>query len=158
MPASDEPATAREDYLRNYQTWASTLRDPAEKAAEGIRRLQTSHRSAVAEYMIAPLPDGRFAMRHHLAYRCGNSSGMSCPWQPFPSRDDCVAAFLESATHHFERPLDHTASDLQHRTQAEMLPLLHGTGLFGFLEPDPLPTDDPLAPTDTEEELLEADE
>ena len=158
MSASDEPTPAREDHLRDYQTWISTLRVPAEKAAEGIRRLQTANRSAVAEYAIAPLPDGRYAMRHHLAYRCGNSSGKSCPWQPFPSRDDCVAAFLESAMHHFEHPLDHTASDLQHRAQAEMLPLLRGTVLFGFLEPAPLPVNDPFAPTDTEEPLPEADE
>ena len=158
MSTSDESRPTHEDHSRDYQTWVSTLRVPAEKTAEGIRRLQTANRSAVAEYVIAPLPDGRYAMRHHLAYRYGNSSGKSCPWQPFPSRDDCVAAFLESATHHFEHPLDHTASDLQHRAQAEMLPLLRGTGLFGFLEPDPLPVDVLLAPTDAEEPLPEADE
>ena len=158
MSASDESRPTHEDHVRDYQTWISTLRDPAEKVAEGIRRLQTSNRSAVAEYVIAPLPDGRYAMRHHLAYRCGNSNGKSSPWQPFPSRDDCVTAFLESATRHFGHPLDHTASDLQHRAQAEMLPLLRGTGLFDFLEPDPLPVDDPLSPTDVEDPPPEADE
>ena len=158
MPSSDESTPTREDHLRDYQSWVSTLRDPAEKTTEGIRRLQTSNRSAVAEYVIAPLPDGRYAMRHHFAYRCGNSSGKSCPWQPFPSRDDCVTAFLESTTRHFGHPLDHTASYLQHSAQTEMLSLLSGTGLFGYLEPDPLPVDDPLSPTDAEEPPPEADE
>ena len=158
MPASDEPRSTREDHARDYQTWLTTVRDPAEQTAEGIRRLQTANRLAIAEYVIAPLPDGRYAMRHHLAYRCGNSCGKSCPWQPFPSRDQCVTAFLESATRHFGHPLDHTASDLQRRAQAEMLSLLSGNSLFGFLEPDPLPMDDPPAPTDAEEPLPETDE
>ena len=145
--------------MRDYQTWVSTLRDPAEQAAEGIRRIQTANRSAVAEYVIAPLPDGRYALRHHLAYRCGNSNGRSCPWQPFPSRDDCVAAFLESATRHFGHPLDHTASDLQHRAQAEMLPLLRSNGLFGFLEPDPCQVDgERLQDSNAKEPHREADE
>lgn len=86
--------------LVKFQEWAKNVRDPANQTTEGIRRLITANQKATAEYEIAPLPDGRFAVRWRLAYHSGNMSGHGSPWSALPNRQTCVDAFLTAAQRH----------------------------------------------------------
>gem|GEM_PF-536854 len=124
-----------EDRIAEFRTWCETVRDPAKAHSEGLRRLETANRRAVAEYEIAPLPDGRFAVRVSCAYRSGTMGGMSSPWTAMKSREDCVAYFLHLAQRHFvQEQTGRQISDSQHVARRQMLQLLNG-GLFGFIEP-----------------------
>lgn len=125
--------SSRNRRFREFQEWTHTVRDPAQQASEGVRQLKAA--GAIAEYEIAPIPDGRYAVRVRCEYSSGNLSGKSCPWTPFESRDECVQFFLTSAKRHFEQ--EHTASNCNERQQKarrQMLDLMNG-GLFGFIEP-----------------------
>lgn len=130
-----------------FDTWVREVRQPAARANEGVRRIETRTRDAIAEYEIAPLPDGRWALCTHMEYRTGDGRGIAWPWQEFGSRDECVAEFLSRAKRHFgcEIPTkpDEPTSDgygAQRDARKEMLSLLSGEGLFGFIEPEPAPT------------------
>ena len=56
----------------------SEVRDPATKASEGVRTIRV--RDAEAEYEMAPLPDGRWAVKVRVAYEKGNCAGIGTPW------------------------------------------------------------------------------
>lgn len=110
------------------------MRDPAQRANDGVRELIVLNRAATASYEIAPLPNGRWAVTVRCEYHCGHCHGAGVPWAELPSRDDCVEFFLNTARHHFGQQIGFDGSDLQRKAQAEMNRLLKGD-LFGFIEP-----------------------
>jgi len=127
------------DRQADFEHWVRNVREPARNSTEGRRRL--SVHGAEAEYEIAPLPGGRWAVRMRIGYLCGNGSGRSSPWTEYPHRDQCVASFLDSATRHFTAELsgrDTVVNAAQRRARRDMLVALTG-GLFGFIEPDAEP-------------------
>lgn len=131
----------RQQRTAQFESWVRDVRDPARSASEGIRRLIVE--GAAAEYEIAPLNNDRWAIRMHVAYSCGNSSGQGCPWRELRSREACVETFLSTAREHFGRTLhehDTTVNDRQRRARRAMQELLDG-GLFNFIEPRPEPLD-----------------
>ena len=129
--------TPENETLAKFQEWAETIRDPANQTTEGIRRLITANQKATAEYEIAPLTDGRFAVRWRLSYHSGNMSGRSSPWSPHPNRQACVDTFLTAAQHHFGTKIrEHKIKDSQQEARIQMLNLLKGN-LFGFIESEP---------------------
>src|SRR5438552_3295622 len=79
--------------------WIAEIGDPAEKASEGKRVLRV--KDGEASYEVAPLPDGRFAVRVACAFLCGDNHGMRIPWRAYPSREACLAFFLDQARRHF---------------------------------------------------------
>ena len=119
-----------------FQLWMETVRDPAQKESEGLREVIVLNRAARASYEIAPLPEGRWAVTVRCEYHCGHCHGAGIPWTDFPSRDDCLEFFLNTARHHFGQLVGCDKSDLQRNAQTEMNRLLKG-GLFGFIEPTP---------------------
>lgn len=148
--ASDENPTLEENGILNsewevsaariaFQNWVTTVRDPADRASEGFRRIETSKGAAIADYEIAPLPSGRWAVRIRCEFRCGDFSGVGIPWTDFVSREACIDFFLSTARRHFG---SHHESTLQQQVQTEMKRLL-APGLFGFIEPIPSAEDDP---------------
>jgi len=107
-----------QERLDHFHEWGRTVRDPARAATEGLRRLSAGN--AKAEYEIAPLPDGGYAITCHYSLI---DSGMGTPWIRGESRDECIQYFLE----------------LGHRFFAgreQMIRLLSADSLFGFIEPD----------------------
>lgn len=123
-----------EERQAEYQKWCVEVRDPAKVANEGLRRIATKKRGAYAEYDIAALSLGKWAMRHRISYECGNYSGSSTPWDEYGSREECVEVFLNQARQFFERE---TETQQQEAAREEMLKLLTGDGLFGWQEPPP---------------------
>ena len=117
-----------------FQLWMETVSDPARRASEGVRELIVLNGAATASYEIAPLPNGQWAVTVGCEYHCGYCHGAGIPWTEFPSRDDCLEFFLNTARHHFGQPVGCDGSDLQRNAQAEIKRLLTG-GLFGFIEP-----------------------
>lgn len=113
-----------EQRIKEHQEWCETIRDPAFQSSEGIRRIEEG--PASVEYEIAPLPDGRWAVRYECS--CG-ISGVHCPWNPYPTREDALDAFLAAARAWFEREA------IRSEIKDKMLRALSG-GLFGFLEPN----------------------
>lgn len=138
MPESQSSnATSQNNAHERFHEWVRTVRDPATISTEGIRRLVTANRKATAEYEIAPLPDGRHAVRYSLSYESGNMSGHGSPWSEHENREACVDTFLAAAQRHFEREIsERRISDSQQVARKQMLGLLNG-GLFGFVEPGP---------------------
>lgn len=120
-----------------FEDWVRNVREPARSATEGLRRIRVS--GAEAEYEIAPLPSGRWAVRMRASYLCGNGCGQSSPWSEHAERSQCIDAFLALANRHFNSELSDTApvvNQAQHRARRDILAALNG-GLFGFIEPDP---------------------
>ncbi len=68
-----------------HERWITEVRDPAILASEGVRRIEV--RNASAEYEIAHLPDGQWAMHTNLAFRAGDYEGSAMPWQTFSTRE-----------------------------------------------------------------------
>lgn len=128
---TDSDGLTREDRFERFEEWVRTVRDPAKEASEGVRRLQTRNGKAYAEYEIAPLPDGGFAILVNCGYKTGDCSGMGSPWHDFDTREECLAYFLRLARSHFGH--DGRVKGLQ----SEMLTLLRDT-LCGFVEPEPI--------------------
>jgi hypothetical protein len=131
--ASEDDLAARQAAFRH---WAETVRDLAAAATEGVREVGTRGDTAVASYEVAPLPNGRWAVRLRCEYNCGDYHGIGIPWTDFPTRDQCVEFFLVTARRHFGYAVDSRSSALQQQAQAEMKRLLT-SGLFGFIEPLP---------------------
>ncbi len=97
----------------------------------------TTNCNATVEYEIAPLPDGRHAIRWSLCYESGNMSGHASPWSAYENREACVDAFLSVAKRHFQAEIiEHKLFESQWIARKQMLALLNG-GLFGFVEPEP---------------------
>lgn len=119
-----------------YRHWVETVRDPATTATEGLRIIEAKGTAANASYEVAPLPDGRWAIRVRCEYNCGDYHGVGIPWTDFPTRDDCIEFFLTTARRHFGYLVNSRGSSLQQQAQAEMRRLLK-PGLFGFIEPSP---------------------
>ena len=125
------------DRFEAFERWVQDVRDPANAATEGRRTITSANKRASASYEIAPLPDGRWAMKLSCDYKSGTMSSVGSPWTAFESRDECVTSFLQSAKSHFSRELiDANCAATQQAAQTQMLSLLTGTGLFGFLEPN----------------------
>jgi hypothetical protein len=119
-----------------FREWVETVRNPAREHTEGLRQLTVFNGAAIANYEIAPLPHGRWAITLHCTYRCGHCHEVGIPWTDFASREACIEFFLETARRHFGSPIGADGSDLQRRAQTEMAEFLRG-GLFGFIEPLP---------------------
>jgi len=133
-----EAADNEEVYHADFVEWAETVRDPAAKASEGKRILRAG-KDAEASYQIAPLPDGRFAVKVCYTYHSGNCSTLSSPWCAFESRDACLGRFLDGARHHFN-DIRHIASEAQMKAQKKMAALLDA--ILVFVEP-PVEKPDP---------------
>lgn len=130
---SDDGTDAR----HRFESWVKEVRDPAKQNSEGRRVVSAGNGKGFAEYEIAKLPDGSYAVRFYCEYRCGTFSGRSCPWTPFQTRDECVEHFLQSARNHFSPDrVDRHCADMQKQVQMKMQDLLTGS-LFGFVEPEP---------------------
>lgn len=119
-----------------FRLWVEMVRDPAQRASEGLRELIVLNRAATASYEVAALPHKRWAVTVRCEYHCGHCHGFGVPWTEFPGRDDCVKFFLNKARNHFGQIVGPDGSDLQRKAQAEMNWLLKA-GLFGFIEPLP---------------------
>lgn len=130
---SEDDLAARQVAFRH---WVETVRDPATAATEGVREVATRGNTAVASYEVAPLPNGRWAVRVRCEYNCGDYHGIGTPWTDFPTRDDCIDFFLTTARRHFGHSVDSRSSSIQREAQAEMKRLLQ-PGLFGLIEPVP---------------------
>lgn len=130
-----------EERQAQFRTWVETVRDPAAVNTEGLREFSVLNRAAVASYEIAPLPDQRWAITVHCSYNCGNHLGIGIPWSDFPGREDCVEFFLTTARHHFRPQHSSDFSERQQQAQQEMKRVLN-SGLFGFIEPTPIPIRD----------------
>jgi len=142
--ASSTPLLSCDDLATRqaeFEKWVREVRDPAGAASEGMRRIVV--RNALAEYAVAPLPDGRWALRYGLEYHSGDYGGCCTPWTVHPTREHCVAAFLEAARRHFGARLAGVAEGVttQESAQKAMLQELRGDGLFGFVEPNVDPAD-----------------
>ena len=127
-----------------FRAWVHQVRDPAEQASEGVRRLDC--RGASAEYEIASLSNGKYALKYSLAYRCGDYWSRSTPWSEFESRESCIEAFLAAARGHFRitscednRGVDDRLTSSQKVARSKMQELLSSSELFGFIEPAPTP-------------------
>ncbi len=135
-----ETITPPSALYEKHERWITEVRDPAILASEGVRRIEV--RNASAEYEIAHLPDGQWAMHTNLAFRAGDYEGSAMPWQTFSTREECVDTFLRRARKHFSRQIrdrDNEGESLSSQKKAgvEMMKRLDGDGLFGFIEPDP---------------------
>jgi len=129
-PCSD----SLEDGQSAFRDWVATVRNPAREYSEGIRQLTVLNGAATADYEIALLPNGRWAISLHCIYRCGNCHGVGVPWSDFERREECLNFFLATARKHFGHRIANDVSSLQDRAQVDMANLLRG-GLFGFMEP-----------------------
>lgn len=120
----------------DFQQWIRDVRDPANAASEGVRRIVV--RDALAEYEVAPLSEGRWAIRYGLEYQSGDCHGHGSPWTAYASREQCVAAFLEAARRHFGARLVGVAAGVttQEAARTAMLKQLRDDGLFDFIEPE----------------------
>ena len=106
------------------------MRDPAEKASEGKRRMAFG--AATAEYEVARLPDGRFAIRYscNVKFSCGTN----CPGRAFPTREECVEYFRQRARTFFG--MEKKLRGDREAARRKILRLLAGQGLFGWAEPE----------------------
>ncbi len=124
-----------QERIDDHEQWIKTVRDPAYKNSEGLRKLQASDGQATAEYEVAPLPDGRWAIRTSLSYWCGNCEGVHSGWDVYESRDVCIDRFESRAKQFFQKPIDDEGNETQQHARKEILKHFE-TGLFGFVEPD----------------------
>jgi len=158
--SSEEPAASAitgdlDERIQQHEEWAATVRDPAKEASEGIRTLQTKERGASAEYEIALLPSGRWALRTDLRYHVGDMRGNTTPWAEYASREECVDQFVDRTKKFFNTNIDAGGSDPQRHARNEMLKHFEKS-LFGFVEPDAVPQEkDPVASSSDENSVEE---
>jgi hypothetical protein len=127
-----------EERRAEYRHWCETVRESANTSTEGLREIRADNGSAVAQYEVAQLPSGEWAVRVRCEYRCGNYSGMGTPWTDFPTRDHCTAYFLTAVRRHFKHGAHPIESPKQMSAQLSINERL-ADGLFGFIEPTPSP-------------------
>jgi hypothetical protein len=125
----------------SFRRWIREVRDPANESSEGVRRLTTHSNAASAEYEIARLSSGRYALQTSVSYHTDDCSGVDCPWEEIGTRDECVAEFLRRAKAHFcgdsvSGAPHNDSTSIREQARLAMLALLSGDGLFGFLEPE----------------------
>jgi hypothetical protein len=113
-----------------WEEWERTIRDPAERSKEGLRKLAAG--PASAEYQTAELSDGRWAIQ--FSCRMESSSGMSVPWRAFPTRQEAVDYFRAEALAFFRR--EDRLKAAKEQARRKIMGLLQGGGLFGFEEPE----------------------
>src|SRR5687768_1083142 len=87
------------EFPRDTDAWRREVHGPAEQTSEGRRTLEAG--GARASYRIAPLPDGRWAVSVETSLE--SVGGMRIPWRVLPTREECVAWFVELARDFFER-------------------------------------------------------
>lgn len=156
--SSDEPMASAitedlNDRRRQFEEWTATVREPAQEASEGVRSLLSKDRGASAEYEIASLPSGRWALRTDLRYHVGDLRGNTTPWTEYESREDCVDQFVDRARKFFSAEINAGDSDSQRHARYEMLKHFE-KGLFGFVEPDAVPCEKgPVNLTSAEDSL-----
>ena len=119
--------------------WMDDVRDPADAATEGIRTIQM--RDAEADYEVAPLPDGRWAVKVRASYAKGNCASLGTPWRAFDTREECLAYFLETARGHFAEKATAGRVFGQEAAARQMTSLL--SGYFREPVPVPRPEEDP---------------
>lgn len=112
----------------DFEEWKHSVREPAQKNSEGLRRVEEG--LVGMEYEIGRLPDGRFAIRYALN---APQTGVSTPWRAYETREQCIDELLEKARFFFES--HETLSDTQNLYRRKMMERLQG-GLFGFEEPE----------------------
>lgn len=113
--------------LAEFNRWVAEVRDPAKQNTEGVREIRV--KGAAAEYEVAPLPDGRWAVHWCLQYTSGDCSGQALQWTALETRETCLETFRERAVRHFAaEPL----LDQQQKARLAMLEKLAG-GLFGLI-------------------------
>lgn len=117
--------------------WMETVRDPADEASEGERTIDVRKGLATAAYEVAPLPDGRWAVRLRCQHQASELGALALPWRAFPTREECLAFFVQTAREFFAREERARVSEAQRRAREEMAALLAG-GLYGFEEPVPV--------------------
>src|SRR5205814_2358329 len=105
--------------------------DPAAASTEGERTIKVN--GAEARYQIAPLPDGRYAVRFRVVYLLGDCNAWSTPWAAFATRQACVEHFIDRAGEHFSRGVTGAQEEVRRR----MLRLIDGF----TAEPEPVPVD-----------------
>ena len=140
-----EDAEDRQAAYDEFERWVATVRDPACEASEGVRIIGSRELKAEASYEIAPLPDGRYALKFDFSYLSGDGRGHGSPWEAYDSRETSVTTFLDAARRYFRQPIqgfefqDDVADGYksQREAQKKMQALLEGDGLFGFMEPEP---------------------
>ncbi|WP_298865083.1 hypothetical protein [uncultured Gimesia sp.] len=136
----EEPVTSllannTEGRINEHEEWVKIVRDPAQKNSEGLRKLQADNGKATAEYEVAPLPDGGYAIRITLSYHCGDTQGTAIPWSEYDSREACINQFESRAKQFFQKPIDNGGNEAQQVARKEMLKHFEDS-LFGFVEPD----------------------
>ena len=114
------------DRIEAFQQWVRDIRDPATLTTEGVRRVESRDGKAVADYDVAPLANGRWAICVNCFLRTGDYSGTGLPWTDFGTREECIDFFLGIARQHF----DHESRPAALRS--EMRTLLSAT-LYGCL-------------------------
>lgn len=77
--------------------WVREVRDPATAAAEPEQTIKAG--AATVCYTLAPLPDGRWAMKYGFSIAgagvgCG---GSGTPWETMPGRQECLDAIHSAA-------------------------------------------------------------
>jgi hypothetical protein len=120
---------------RDLDQWDAEVRQPAEKASEGRRVLKAKGGNAEAWYEVAPLPNGRWAVKVHCAFLCGDFHGVGIPWRDFATREECLAYFLAEARAHFSGEAPWRVAGAQEKARKEMQRLLGESVLF--TEPTP---------------------
>jgi len=118
-------------FTNQWEAWKHTIRIPAEQTKEGRRRLDCG--SVLAEYQLAPLPEGQWAI--WLSCSISFDSGMAFPWQAFPTREEAVEYFRAKALAFF-RSQDRLPKE-HDRARRKIMDLLELNLLFGFAEPEP---------------------
>ncbi len=134
-PVKSLLANNTQERIADHEQWIKTVRDPAYKNSEGLRKLQADNGKATAEYEVSPLPDGRWAIRTSLSCWCGNCGGYHSGWDVYESRDVCIDQFESRAKQFFQKSIDGEGNETQQHARIEMMKHFE-TGLFGFVEPD----------------------
>lgn len=124
-----------------FNKWVAEVRDPADQSSEGVRRLVTRCGKASAEYEVARLPNGRWALQTSVEYHTGDCCSTSCGWAEIGTREECIAEFLLRARLHFRREISSRAGEsdettVQQQARLSMISLLRDDSLFGFMEPE----------------------
>lgn len=116
-----------------FRYWRRFVCHEARKVCEGKRWIRV--KDAEAFYQVAALPGGRMAFRKSMELGCGSHHSSSSPWELVKSREEGIEKFRASVRWHFQ----HHARDDARSTKAknEMLAVVDGEGLFGWVEPQP---------------------
>lgn len=133
----ETPTETTNNLLDDFDVWVREVREPATYASEGPRRIVAGgKRGAECEYEIAPLPDGRWALRYDFSFP--GYSGGSCPWESYQTREECVVAFRSYVL----RRLDEEHGSCLTQANRAAIPVLRKIidpgDLFGFQEPEPV--------------------